>query len=71
MTAHEFPPEIAELARRRSAAVFATIERACEAAIQGGICGVMIDGDRAWVDPRVPYGQKWDATACGADNVDA
>lgn len=48
----------------------ARIEAACEAALQGGTCGVIIEGDRAWPDSRVPYGHIIDASACGADNVD-
>jgi len=44
----------------------AAIERACEAALQGGLCGVSVVGDPAHgytyqVDLRVPYGQVWEA----------
>jgi hypothetical protein len=46
---------------------FALVERACEAAIQGGTCGVWVSVEvglfggiiDAWPDERVPYGQKW------------
>lgn len=45
-----------------------TVERACEAAVQSGEHGVMVCGDAAWVDARVPYGCLWDVTACGPDH---
>lgn len=54
------------LARLRARAE--VVERACEAAVQSGEHGVMVDGERAWVDARVPYGELWDVTACGPDH---
>lgn len=47
------------------------LEQACEAAIQGGKHGVLVDRSRNIyrVDARVPYGQIYDATACGEENV--
>jgi hypothetical protein len=57
---------IAVAARKQMQAV----ETACETALQGGEFGVMVDYNLgAWVDPRVPYGQLWDVTACGSENV--
>lgn len=48
------------------------VETACEKALQSGEFGVMVDYNRgAWVDPRVPYGQIWDVTACGSEGVEA
>lgn len=39
----------------------AVVESACEAALQGGHHGVMVEWNsevtRAWVSPDVPYGQ--------------
>lgn len=48
------------------AAHHAAIERACEAALQVGLCGVSVVGDPAHgytyrVDLRVPYGHLWEA----------
>lgn len=45
------------------------LETACERAIQQGRSGVMVESGSAWVDERVPYGEIWDVTACGADGV--
>jgi hypothetical protein len=51
---------------------FALVEKACEAAIQGGTCGVWVSVTAgppgrggggiidAWPDERVPYGQRWE-----------
>lgn len=58
--------DVARIARAQMQAV----ETAAEMAIQGGEFGVMVDYNvGAWVDPRVPYGQLWDVTACGSENV--
>lgn len=56
---------VAHVARRRAVRV----ETACEAALQGGTCGVIVDGGHAWPDARVPYGHLLDVSACGIDNV--
>ena len=32
------------------------IDRVCEQALQGGVCGVSVYGFVAFVDPEVPYG---------------
>lgn len=65
---NDFPAFIADIAQRQVREFNARVEQACEEAVAGGVCGVMIEGDRVWVDARVPYGQKWDVTACGSDH---
>ena len=58
--------DVARIARAR----YQAVETACEKALQGGEFGVMVDYNLgAWVDPRVPYGELWDVTACGSENV--
>jgi hypothetical protein len=53
----EFDALVTERMRRHAAVV----EQACEAAIAGGMYGVMVEWNAetttAWVDPGVPYGQ--------------
>lgn len=53
--------EIDALVTERVRRHHATVEAACEAALQGGRHGVMVEwnADRttAWVDPGVPYGE--------------
>jgi hypothetical protein len=48
---------VAERMRRHAA----TVEAACEAAVQGGRYGVKVEWNAeqttAWVDPAVPYGE--------------
>lgn len=37
------------------------LEQACEAAIQGGVCGVLVDETgHAAPSIAVPYGQRWE-----------
>jgi hypothetical protein len=38
------------------------VEEACEAALAGGVCGVLIAGDKVGPHPRVPYGTIYDIT---------
>lgn len=52
--------EIDALVAERLRRHHAVVEEACEAALSGGLHGVMVEWDgertRAWVDPDVPYG---------------
>jgi hypothetical protein len=50
--------EIARIAQAR----FDAIEKACEAALASGVCGVLIDGDKVGLSDRVPYGHIYDIT---------
>lgn len=64
--AQSIDAHVSRIARQRADA----LETVCEKAIQGGEFGVMVDYNvGAWVDPRVPYGNIWDVTACGSDGV--
>lgn len=56
---------VAELVAGHVAKVDAAIEVACEAAVQGGVCGVLVirdpDGSvEVSVNPRVPYGYRYE-----------
>jgi hypothetical protein len=55
------PEEMARLIEadvdRVMRAYHGSVERACEVALAGGVCGVSVTDYTATVDPDVPYGQ--------------
>lgn len=44
------------------------LERVAEHMLTHDGGGIMIDGDRVFIDARVPWGVIWDVTLCGADH---
>lgn len=68
---HDFAAMIECAARRLIEEHYRLLEQACEAAVQGGQYGVLVDRHRGVYRPdsRVPYGRIFDVTACGEENV--
>jgi len=61
---------VAHLVGLRLRAQAEAVERLCEIMITTPDSpGIMVEGERAWLDQRVPFGEIWDVSACGEENV--